>query len=831
MLKMWSWLAVNLGRRAGVVSVVGLVVTIGLGLGIAQLDFATGQDSYLNSDEQVAVDNVAYQDLFGGQAMITMVVMDDGATVDELFTSDNIASMGSVAGEVRADDGVLGVISPLTALEFSTRLVTAQSGNPFDAIASRALLHAQEVANEIGDTESAAAREADLAVTAGRLLAIPPDQQRLDNPAWVEFLLYDNEGEIRLALRPFFPNESTALMITRLGGNQSIEDEGSTSDAVVGAAAELELSNASTLTTGAPVLLKDINDYLRGGMVTLGGMALAAMALILLIFFNVRWRLLPLLVVTVGVVWAFGLNGYVGIPLTLVTIAALPVLLGVGIDYAIQMHARIEEEVIVDRSPHPIQEAARQLGGPMLVVTVNAVLAFAAIQFAQTPMIRQFGLLLAVGIVAICISSIINPLAILGIREYRKPTTGCDYREGALARFVVQLGRVPAGLALVLIALAVGLFVGGVVVEDRLEVQTDPVRWVDQDTQVIEDIDALDAQVGGSSELGVYVLSEDDGDLFTDEAVAFTDELTRSTLSEYDDRLLVGSGIVGTVADLTAVPGAAPVSPTGDVVRDAWDAAPADVQVSTASADGTAFNVIFFTAAGPLEDRAPIIDDLRDDVEPPAGIRATPSGLAVVGVGLLDNLQSGRILLTYLAIGFVLIWLTIAFRSLVRSLLALVPVLIAVGATSLLTYFLGFTLSPMTAVGGPLVVAACTEFTTLILYRYLEERRRGLEPQEALDTAGARTGRAFVVSALTTMAGVAVIATSSLPLLRDFGLIVAVNITVALISALVVLPPLIAWADQRGWVSKGMLDRPEVPYIEVPQHASAVAVGAGSADR
>jgi hydrophobe/amphiphile efflux-3 (HAE3) family protein len=825
MTKFWSWLAVNLGRRAGVVSVVGLAVTIGLGLGITRLDFATGQDSYLNSDEQVAVDNVAYQELFGGQAMITLVAMEEGSTIDELFTADNIDSLAAAAEDVRAEDGVLGVISPLTALEFSTSLVTAPSGNPFDAIASRALVHAQEVAAEIGDTESAAAREADLAVTAERLVAIPADEQRLDNPEWVRFLLFDNAGEVRLALRPFFPNDTTALMITRLEGNQSIEAEGATSDAVVAATAELELTNASSLTTGAPVLLKDINDYLRGGMIILGGIALAAMAVILLLFFNVRWRLLPLLVVTVGVVWAFGLNGYAGIPLTLVTIAALPVLLGVGIDYAIQLHARIEEEVIIDRSSHPIQEAARQLGGPMLVVTVNAVLAFVAIQFAQTPMIRQFGLLLAVGIVAICISSIVNPLAVLGMREYRSPTKARDYREGALARFVVAIGRLPAALAPVLFVLSAGLFVGGVVLEDRLEIQTDPIRWVNQDSQVIEDITELEDQVGGSSELGVYVLSEDDESLFTDEAVAFADELTRSTLEANPDKLLVGSGIVGTVADLTAVPGAAAVSPTAEVVKAAWDVAPEDVKVSTASADGRAFNIIFFTGEGSLEARAPIIDALRDDVDEPAGIRATPSGLAVVGVGLLDNLESGRILLTYLAIGFVFIWLTIAFRSVVRSALAMVPVLIAVGTTSLLTYLLGFTLSPMTAVGGPLVVAACTEFTTLILYRYLEERRRGMEPHEALDAAGARTGRAFVVSALTTMAGVAVIATSSLPLLRDFGLVVAVNITVALAAALVVLPPLIVWADRRNWVSKGMLDREEVPFIEVPDHRADVTTG------
>jgi len=50
-----------------------------------------------------------------------------------------------------------------------------------------------------------------------------------------------------------------------------------------------------------------------------------------------------------------------------------------------------------------------------------------------------------------------------------------------------------------------------------------------------------------------------------------------------------------------------------------------------------------------------------------------------------------------------------------------------------------------------------------------------------------------------------VIATSSLPLLRDFGIIVAVNVAVALLSALVVLPPMLVWADRHNWVSRGLV--------------------------
>ena len=60
------------------------------------------------------------------------------------------------------------------------------------------------------------------------------------------------------------------------------------------------------------------------------------------------------------------------------------------------------------------------------------------------------------------------------------------------------------------------------------------------------------------------------------------------------------------------------------------------------------------------------------------------------------------------------------------------PVLIAVGTASLVAYAFSLKLSPMTAVGGPLVVAACTEFTSLILLRFVEERGKGLSPKEII---------------------------------------------------------------------------------------------------
>jgi predicted RND superfamily exporter protein len=152
------------------------------------------------------------------------------------------------------------------------------------------------------------------------------------------------------------------------------------------------------------------------------------------------------------------------------------------------------------------------------------------------------------------------------------------------------------------------------------------------------------------------------------------------------------------------------------------------------------------------------------------------------------------------ALAVVFVWLLVRLFNLARALLAMVPVLIAVGLSATLVALLGITISPMTTVSGPLVAATAAEFTVLILGRYLEERDRGLPPHEATQVAARRTGRAFFVSALTTAAGFAVLIFSALPLLSDFGAIVALNVSIALLSALIVLPPLLVWIDTRGWL-------------------------------
>ena len=197
MRKFWSNLAVQLGKRAGMVAAIGLLITGILGFGITKLEFATGQDSYLNSSDQVAKDNVAYQDLFGGQIMIVLLTMDEGHTVDELASPENRAVLEAAKAELEENPHVLTVVSPIDALQFSQNLLLRSPDDPsadmetFDLTTATQSIASQAVNWATASDQAsgpAAVREEDFGITVERLLPFadepgaPNEGRTLDNP-------------------------------------------------------------------------------------------------------------------------------------------------------------------------------------------------------------------------------------------------------------------------------------------------------------------------------------------------------------------------------------------------------------------------------------------------------------------------------------------------------------------------------------------------------------------------------------------------------------------------------------------------------------------------
>ncbi len=96
---------------------------------------------------------------------------------------------------------------------------------------------------------------------------------------------------------------------------------------------------------GAPVVIEGLSGALKDALLVLLAVAFVVMALTLLSVFRSRLRLLPLAVALAAAAITFGLLCLLGGSLTAASIAVLPILIGLVVDYAIQLQARFDEAV------------------------------------------------------------------------------------------------------------------------------------------------------------------------------------------------------------------------------------------------------------------------------------------------------------------------------------------------------------------------------------------------------------------------------------------------------------------------------------------------------
>jgi predicted RND superfamily exporter protein len=258
-------------------------------------------------------------------------------------------------------------------------------------------------------------------------------------------------------------------------------------------------------------------------------------------------------------------------------------------------------------------------------------------------------------------------------------------------------------------------------------------------------------------------------------------------LDDYPQELLRSGSIASTVSAVTEAP------PTTEEAEAVLAIAPDALTKTFVSDDHRMAHIIFAVGPISLTERETLTDEMQAAIDAPPGVTVTASGLAVVGIEAVHALTANRPVMTYSALGAILLALLLLYRNPVKAVAPLVAVLVAVGASSAVLFLSGLDLNPLTSVSGPLIIAMSSEFSVIMMSRYFEERQRGHAPREAMHTAAMRIGRAITASGLTATGGFAVLAFSGFPLLDAFGKVTALNIGLSLLSALIVLPPLLVW--------------------------------------
>ncbi len=324
-----------------------------------------------------------------------------------------------------------------------------------------------------------------------------------------------------------------------------------------------------------------------------------------------------------------------------------------------------------------------------------------------------------------------------------------------------------------------------------------------QGTEAIQDLNRLQDATGVSGQLDVSV-----------EAPDFSDSATIRWLADFKQRALRAGGFDGpkpscleaeicpgpALSDLLDGGGKLERSELRAALREMPDydleqLAPVDPETGL---PGRLALLSFGIRAQSLEAQQELIDRVRSEVgEPPPGVKVRFAGLPVIAAAAASDLSSSRYWLTLLGLLAVAAVLLLVYRSPMRALVPLAPVVLATGWSGLVLWLTQIPLNPMSAALGALTIAIATEFSVILSARFHEERGGGLGVVEALRAAYARTGPAVLASAATVTAGFAVLIASDVQMLRDFGFVTVTDLAVALLGVMVALPAALVWSEER----------------------------------
>jgi predicted RND superfamily exporter protein len=351
------------------------------------------------------------------------------------------------------------------------------------------------------------------------------------------------------------------------------------------------------------------------------------------------------------------------------------------------------------------------------------------------------------------------------------------------------------------LAVALAAAACGWVLDTQTRVESDIQRLVPQDMPALRDLDALQRSTGVGGEVDVVVRGSD---LTRPEVVAWMAAYQSAVLKRHGFSARRGCG----QAELCPAFSLPDLFTTAASRRDPasidalLDAVPPYFSRSVITADRRTATLAFGIRLMALDDQKRVVDAMRTrlDGKRPAGVSAELAGLPVLAADANAAVSSPlRRLLTLLAgLAAVALVLLAAFRDVKRALVPLVPIALATGWSALVLFALRVPLNPMSVTLGALVIAISTEFSVLLSERYREERGRGYEPRTALQRTYRSTGAAVLASGTTAIAGFAVLVASDIRMLRDFGFVTVVDLTVSLLGVLVVLPAVLLIAERRA---------------------------------
>ena len=579
------------------------------------------------------------------------------------------------------------------------------------------------------------------------------------------------------------------------------------------------------------VIEDEYKEATESGMAPLIGLALLLIAALILLFLRTLSDLLLTLAgLVVSIMWIVGAEGWLGPnglgwlgPPSSLTVMVPIILISLTVDYAIQAvshyrERRAEGETVIQA----VQTGLHNVAIPLALAAVTTMASFLSTLFSPISVVGDFGVVAALGVGLSLIVMLTLVPAGRTIIDRRRESRGrlatirpvSDALPGierAAQVFGAGIARRPVPYFVVVLGVTVWLGFSATGLKSEFNIRD----ILPTDGTVLEDMDTLEAAVGGSTELASVLVRAEATATRTvldvdDLVVAFEDERRRPKAAAGP----MEASYVSLLHDWTEDSGEA---------GDKYDPELAALYVE-ASAGERLDPALMQDLLGRIEAKDPALGrvlvnnpdgidaillqfpTLADDPEAASAVQAEIEALwsgddeaivatssSVVAVAVTDQItaqQTEAIGTTVaVALGILALFFWVTVRRPVLGIVAVGPIVLVLVWVLGTMALLGIPYTLITSIITALSIGIGVDYTIHLIHRYREEFSHLRNPEQAAIRTLATTGSALLGSALTTALGFGVLVFAPVEGSQQFGITAAITIAYSLLVSILVVPP------------------------------------------
>lgn len=579
--------------------------------------------------------------------------------------------------------------------------------------------------------------------------------------------------------------------------------------------------------SGMPYIRSYVMKRVSGEMGLFLALAVLVTAIILWIFFkSLSSVLFSLLISAVGVVWSLGIMQLFGYKITILSGLIPPLIIVIGIPNCVFFINKYHSEYIIHKDKmKALSRMIVTMGVTLFLANITTAIGFGVLYYTNSPMLVEFGVVSAIGVMLTFLVSLIGVPIILSYLPPPKEKHTDHLQAKRINKLLkkidywVQFKR-PAIYTTVTIITIIGFWgmtqlnVLGYVVDDLPK--NDPVY---------EDLHFFEKNFNGVLPFEISIDSKKDGGILAENGAALykINRLQKvfATYPEFSKPLSIAEGVKfsyqayrGGNPKYYKVPGATDLkslseyagtlSGQGNKLQFFIDSSKRYTRVSFQMADIGSIRI------------KELVNELKpriDSIFPASDYNLVLTGHSLVFLKSNDYLLKNLYESLTLEIILETLVCLLLFRSLRIIILSKVPVLIPLVITAGIMGFMDINFKPSTILIFSIAFGISSDGTIYFLTRYRQELRvQGRSVAQAISITIRETGLSMIYTNSILFSGFAIFAASSFGGTVAMGVLVSLTLLVAMCSNLVLLPCILLSIDKR--ISRKTII--EEPFIEMP---------------